>query len=245
MPADNLLTAGNEPPTAGELLAGLTEKQAEFCRSYVVENNASLAARTAGYSAKAAAAIGYKLLRRPSICRALAALRAELADSGAVAPAAVLSRMKAQALGNVTDLLVKRRRPIVNDAGQPAIDSETGAELAQDVWEFRPPDQLSPEAAALVAAVSLNTRQMRDGSIRQTISYKTVDGQRALADLAKALGLNSETVNHTHGGTIEHSVSGMFRFIASAPATAETTGRIGAGGANGRRRPVTIDQPPE
>jgi hypothetical protein len=69
-----------------------------------------------------------------------------------------------------------------------------------------------------------------------------VDSQRALSDLAKALGLNSETVNHQHGGEIRHNVAGMFRFIADNPENAETTARIGASSANGRRRPVTIDQ---
>lgn len=222
-------------------LAGLTEKQAAFCCRYVTENNASLAAREAGYSPRTAAQIGHKLLKRPSITRALQALRVELAESETVAPAAVLARMKAQALTDPSSLLVKRSVPVVNQSGIAATDPETGAELAQTIWAFREPDELSPDQRALVASCSLNTRTLSDGTIRQTIAYKTVDSQRALADLAKALGLNSETVEHSHSGHVSHSVAGMFRFIADNPANAETTARISGTGRDGRRRPVILE----
>ena len=46
---------------------GLTEKQERFCLEYVVDFNASDAARRAGYSEKTAGAIGWENLKKPEI----------------------------------------------------------------------------------------------------------------------------------------------------------------------------------
>jgi hypothetical protein len=245
MPNHNPPALTERPPTAAEILATLTEKQAAFCVAYVTENNASLAARIAGYSPKSAGVIGHKLLKRPSITRALAALRVELAESETVNPEAVLGRLRAQAMTSPADLLVKRDRPVIGPDGSPALDDD-GRPRVQSVWEFREPDELTPDQRAIVSAVSLNTRQLSDGTIRQTISYKTTDSQRALAGLAAALGMNSETVRHDHSGTIEHKAAAVFQFIAANPDGADTTRRISRDNAgDSRRQPVTIDQIPE
>lgn len=242
MPADNLPALPNDGAGSAEALAALTEKQAAFCVAYVTENNGSLAARTAGYSPKAAAQIAHRLLTKPSIRRALEALRDELAKAGTVEPAAVLSRLRAQAMTSPADLLVKRRHYLVNKAGEPVIDPETGEPAYQYVWQFREPDELTADQRAIVSAVSLNTRHLASGEVRQTVTYKTADGQRALDSLARALGLNSETVRHEHSGSIEHKAAGVFRFIAENPQASDTTRRIGADNAgHGRRRPVTIE----
>ena len=183
-------------------------------------------------------AIGHKLIRRPSIKGALSALRLELAESETIQPAAVIGRLRAQALTSPADLLIK-------EAVTTGTDPD-GAPIIQDVWRFREPDELTPDQRAIVASVSLNTRHMADGSIRQTVSYKTADGQRALDALAKVLGLNRETVSHEHSGTIQHKVGAMFEFIATNPGAAETTARISrAGRGDSRRRPVLIEQTPE
>lgn len=242
MPTDNLPALPNECAGSAEALASLTEKQAAFCVAYVTDSNGSLAARTAGYSPKAAAQIAHRLLTKPSIQRAIEALRTELVNSGMVEPAAVISRMRAQSMTSPADLLVKRRHYMTDKAGEPVLDPETGQPAWQYVWQFREPDELTADQRAIISAVSLNTRHLASGEVRQTVTYKTTDSQRALAGLAAALGMNSETVRHDHSGTIEHKASAVFRFIAENPEASDTTRRIGADNAgHGRRRPVTIE----
>lgn len=245
MPNHNPEALPAEQDTSTAALAALTEKQARFVVAYVTENNGSLAARTAGYSPRTAAQIAHKLLRKPSITRAIDALAAELAKAGTVEPAAVLSRLRAQAMTSPADLLVKRRHYIVNKAGEPVTDDD-GRPAWQYVWQFREPDELTADQRAIISAVSLNTRHLANGEVRQTVTYKTTDGQRALDGLARALGMNSETVNHSHSGTIEHKAAAVFRFIAENPGAADTTKRIARENReHSRRRPVTIDQLPE
>lgn len=227
--------------TAADILAKLTEKQAAFVNAYVLDSNASLAARTAGYSPKASAVIAYKLIRKPSILRAISAVQAELREAETVNPDAVLGRMRAQAMTSPADLLVKRRHDITDKDGEPVLDPE-GRPRYQYVWEFRKPDELTADQRAIISAVTLNTRHLSTGEVRQTVTYKTTDGQRALAGLASALGMNSETVRHDHSGTIEHKAAAVFEYIAANPEAADTTRRISRDNAgSSRRRPVTIE----
>ena len=55
----------------------LTDKQERFCLEYVVDFNATEAAKRAGYSAKTAHAIGWENLRKPEIADRLSGLRSE------------------------------------------------------------------------------------------------------------------------------------------------------------------------
>ncbi|GJD92916.1 terminase small subunit [Methylobacterium iners] len=55
----------------------LTDKQAAFVQEYLIDLNASAAARRAGYSEATAAQAGYENLRKPEIADAIAAAQAE------------------------------------------------------------------------------------------------------------------------------------------------------------------------
>jgi phage terminase small subunit len=228
-------TSGPDPqlPPAAQLLAGLTERQARFAQLYARDGNASKACRDAGYSVKNAGNIGPKLAKKPSVRQAIHALRAELVKAGEAKPQEILAQLQRQALGDVTDLLIRRDH-------QP-IDSEGAAHgPVQHVWAFRSPDELTPTQRALIASVSLATRHLNDGTVRQTISYKVIDQQRAIEQLARIMGLNSDSTTHHHSGEVAHKVSGVFAFIASNPGAAETTQRIGQN-RDGRRQPVTVE----
>ena len=66
-----------------------------FCQSYVIYPNASEAAREAGYSFENAGQQGYRLLRRATIARRIAELRAEQAERECLSPDALLSKLEA------------------------------------------------------------------------------------------------------------------------------------------------------
>jgi phage terminase small subunit len=61
--------------------AGLTDKQEKFCQFYLVELNATKAARQAGYSLNSAHEIGYENLLKPDIQKRIEVLRADMAIS--------------------------------------------------------------------------------------------------------------------------------------------------------------------
>ena len=230
-------------PGATQLLADLTERQARFAHLYAAHGNASRAARESGYSVKNAYSIGPKLTKKPSVRAAIHAIRAELVKAGEADPAAVIAQLNRQALGDITDLLVKRPHIPIGKDGQPARDADGQPLPVQYVWQYRAPDELTPAQRALVAGVSLSTRHMADGTVRQSLTYKTIDQQRSIEALARIMGMNQDKTHHTHSGQVQHKVSAVFAFIAANPENSETTRRIGQNG-DGRRQPVTIDQPP-
>lgn len=225
-----------ELPSSEYLVSQLTERQARFAHLFARDGNASRAAREAGYSIKNAPFVGPKLTKKASVAQAIAAIRAEMRKTGDADAAEVLAHLNRQALGDVTELLIKEQHTPHNAAGEP-----TGR--VQHIWRYREPDELTPSQRALVASVSLNTRHMTDGTIRQTISYKTVDQQRSIADLIRVLGMNQDKTTVTHSGSV--AVAGVFAFIAENPGAAETTRRIGASTMPGsRRQPLTLEHKP-
>ena len=50
-------------------MAKLTDKQRLFCKEYLIDLNASRAARAAGYSQKRASEIGYQLLHKTTVAK--------------------------------------------------------------------------------------------------------------------------------------------------------------------------------
>lgn len=88
----------------------LTPKQARFVEEYLVDLNASAAARRAGYSARTADAIGRENLGKPTISTAISAARAVVAERTGRTVAAVMAD-----IGRVRD-----------DAMRVVVDPDTG-----------------------------------------------------------------------------------------------------------------------
>ena len=59
----------------------LTAKQNRFVQSYLVNNDASLSAKNAGYPAKTSASMGWQLLKNPKILNALDSCRTKIRSS--------------------------------------------------------------------------------------------------------------------------------------------------------------------
>jgi phage terminase small subunit len=89
----------------------LTAKQQRFAEEYMIDGNASAAARRAGYSAHRADAIGFENLRKPEIAQAIAQCRAAVSE---------------KTLRSAVDVLADIGR-VRDDAMQEVRDPETGA----------------------------------------------------------------------------------------------------------------------
>ena len=79
-------------------MAGLTAKQTAFCEEYLIDLNATQAAIRAGYSEKAAQAIGAENLTKPLIADFICKAKAERSEKTKIDAAWVLT--KAVALHN-------------------------------------------------------------------------------------------------------------------------------------------------
>ena len=75
----------------------LTPKQQRFVEEYLIDLNATQAARRAGYSEKTARQIGTENLAKPAVQDAIATGRAALAQSAGVSAEYVLGRLKDEA----------------------------------------------------------------------------------------------------------------------------------------------------
>lgn len=88
-------------------MAKLTEKQKKWIDEYLVDFNATRAARDSGYSENTASEIGYENLRKPQIQEEIAK---RLDALGMTAPE-ITKRFTSLARGNMSDYMVKRQTP--------------------------------------------------------------------------------------------------------------------------------------
>ncbi len=80
------------PPILGEPGQRLKPRQEAFCEHFVATGNATEAARRAGYSARAAAVQGYRLLKKANVADRIRAHQTAIADK--IDPALILGRLE-------------------------------------------------------------------------------------------------------------------------------------------------------
>ena len=87
----------------------LSLKRAAFVREYLIDLNATAAARRAGYSARTADRTGYDLLRNPEIAAAVQTAVEERAQKAAVTAEWVIERLRIEAEGQGPDTSASAR----------------------------------------------------------------------------------------------------------------------------------------
>ena len=151
----------------------LTPKQELFCKEYVIDFNASRAARDAGYSPKTADATGRENLRKPAIARRIAELKAPIMQRPEDLRAKVLKELEKIAFADANDFF----ETIFEE------DEETG-EKRYAYHQIKPDILKSGKAGAI---------QSFEPTLRG-VKLKVYDKQRALELLGKHIGLfNADT----------------------------------------------------
>ena len=95
-------------------MAKLTPKQKRFVDEYMVDLNATAAARRAGYSEKTAEVIGYENLRKPQIMAAIQERQGELQGKLEITQERVLEELAAIAFANGTDFVTITQAGLIN-----------------------------------------------------------------------------------------------------------------------------------
>ncbi|MFQ6018808.1 MAG: terminase small subunit [Kiloniellaceae bacterium] len=140
----------------------MTPRQRRFVEEYLIDLNASRAARRAGYSARSASAYGPRLLRRPEVAAAIAEAQAARVKRTRVDADRVVEELAKVAFGDPRKLFSWGPRGVV----------------------LRDSGELTEAEAALVSEVS-ESRTAAGGTRRVKLHCKL----SALTALAKHLGL--------------------------------------------------------
>lgn len=137
----------------------LTEKQARFVAEYLVDLDATKAAKRAGYSEKTAEQIGYQLLQKTSVQKAIQKAIAERAKRTQITQDMVLRELAAIGFARATDFV--------------KIDGSGYVRLT-------PTDNLTEEQQRAIASI-------KDGKFG--VELKLYDKVRALEKLGEHLGM--------------------------------------------------------
>ena len=142
----------------------LNPKQAMFVSEFLIDGNATQAAKRSGYSERTATEQGYDLLRNPHIAEAVAAKQAKRLERNEVTADRVIAQLAAIAFLDV--------RKIFHDDGA-----------------MRPLSELDDDTAAAIAGIEI-VKQFEDGEQVGTLhKIKIADKLVALDKLARNFGL--------------------------------------------------------
>lgn len=150
------------PAQTGRVDDGLTEKQRQFVREYLIDLNATAAAKRAGYSEESAHSIGHENLRKPEIAAAIQRAMDDRATRTEITADRVLREYARVAFGDPRSVM---------EWGPDGVKLKASADLTDD-------------EAALVSEVSQTTT--KDGG---SIKLKTNSKLQALEALGKHLGM--------------------------------------------------------
>ncbi len=158
-------------------MASLTNKQRLFVAEYLVDFNASAAARRAGYSAKRADSIGYENLRKPEIAEAIEKGIEERLNALGVTSYRVLEELSRLGFSDIRNYVKW------GESSVTLVDSE----------------ELSEDAAPAVAEVS-----QTPGQYGNSVKFKLHDKKGSLELLGKHVKLFTDKREHSgpEGGQI-------------------------------------------
>lgn len=148
----------------------LTPKQAAFCREYLIDLNASAAARRAGYSPKTADRVGHQNLKKLEIATEIQEAMQKRSERTQITADRVLTELARLAFSNLLDFFR------VTPEGEPAVDL-TAATREQ--------------AAALTELMVEDFKDGRADEARDVrrVKIKMADKRQALELLGRHLGL--------------------------------------------------------
>lgn len=166
----------------------LTEKQELFVQAYLIDFNATKAAKSAGYSEDTAGAIGWENLRKPEIQARIEEVRSEMGKSF-----------------NVTrERLAQELARIAYSDLRQAFD---------DKGALKSPENWSDDVAAVIASVEVDELFEGFGEDRIQIGYtkklKVWEKVKAIEALTKLMGYNAPEKKELSGTVQITPITGM------------------------------------
>jgi phage terminase small subunit len=164
--------------TRKELEKKLTPKEKIFCHQYIKHWNGARAARSAGYSEKAAKETAYVLLTKSHIEQFIEFIKNEIAQN----------------LGLSKELLIQELQKIAFSSFRHIHNTWISREQFEDLKET------NPDILDCIQEITTRTETMRheDGELKdhEFVKIKLYDKKGAIADILKAMGWNEpEQIN--------------------------------------------------
>lgn len=174
----------------------MTPKQERFVQEYLVDLNATAAAKRAGYSEATAYSIGQENLTKPELAAAIAAEQEKRAARTQITQDRVLSELAKIGFADMRKLMRWTGNLPKMDEAEAEETGEVSISVANFVQLFDS-DELDDDIAASISEIS----QTREGALK----VKLHDKQAALVSIGRHLGMFKERVEHTgkDGGAIE------------------------------------------
>lgn len=146
----------------------LTFKQKRFCEEYIIDWNATRAAKVAGYSEKTAYTIGVENLRKPLISAYIDDIQKDIAKLAGISQLRVLNEYKKMAFTSIADL--------------------------HNTWiDLKKFEELTKEQKDCISEIHSRTR----GDVKE-VKIKLHDKGKALENINKMLGFNAaEKLEHS------------------------------------------------
>lgn len=168
----------------------LTEKQARFVAEYLVDLNATEAAKRAGYSEKTAYSIGFENLKKPEIQEAIQQAKEARAARTGITQDRVIQELARVAFANGTDFakVVSSECPVTT-VDEDGIVREVVRRTQRVVLVDT--DHVDPEKRAAIAYI-------KEG--KHGIEVSSYDKVKALELLGKHLGLFDGKTSQDPGG---------------------------------------------
>ena len=156
-----------------EMPDGLTDKQKRFCEEYIIDWNATRAAKAAGYSEDTARSIGCENLTKPNVVAYLDELRKKTAE-----------------LAGISALRVAKEFA--------KIAFQSAADLRRSWDEVKDWDDLTDDEKSILSEIETTEKVIQstggdsEGEVlkvlERKLKYKTHDKQKALTELKKMFG---------------------------------------------------------
>ena len=148
-----------------EQLKPLTDKQKRFCEEYVIDWNATRAAKAAGYSENTAAVQGSENLTKPNIQAYIEEIQQDLAKLAGVSALRNVLELKKVAYTNLADF--------------------------KDGWMTEKKfDELTDDVKAALSEINYVERATEYGT-ETIVKFKVHDKIKAITEINKMLGFNS------------------------------------------------------
>ncbi len=205
----------------------LTPKQQLFVDEYIIDFNATRAAKAAGYNDNSATEMGYENLRKPHIEKAIDKAIADRRKRLRIDADTVLWKWWQIANADYNELSSVRRvacgychggvsmdeggEPVIDPSKEPDIDCQFCKGEGSPFVYIADTSKLSPEAKMLYQGA----KETKFG-----IEVMTADRMKALDNVARHLGMFKDTVNHVSEDGSMTPITNNFNGDAQAAAQA-------------------------
>lgn len=164
----------------------LTDKQELFCQRYLIDFNATKAAKEAGYSEDTAYAIGWENLRKPEIQQRIAEIRIETGRSFNISRERIAQELALIAFGDTK-----------------VIFDENGSLKSPEEWS---------DEGRIISSYEESVTEFGDektGGTKTSKKVKQWDKIKAIEALNRLMGYNAPDKTEHSGAVAIHQITGM------------------------------------